>query len=368
MADLRTIAAHCDGVRCDMAMLQLNDIFAKQWGRFLKNASAPKTEFWSAAREAAPDLILLAEAYSGTEQRLLDLGFSFAYDKGFYDAVRDARAEDVQARLAADVTLQSRFARFLENHDEARCAAVFGAQRLPGAAALMGTVPGMRFYDRGELEGRTVFLPITLRIQGAAPPDREISTLFAKLLAVTKDEVFHSGGVEPASRGGRGRRQRRKSRGVRMAVENVVESDCREPYRERGAGTRADGRAGFGGGAVRFLRSAERRAVRALGSGTARYGAFHPARGISGARLRRFHEANFSGELAARRFGDPVFFARSAMRHGEGHDLEAGVDVEDVAGDAAAEVAAEEHGGVGDFVDVCVAAQRGVGRDEIQHF
>ena len=27
LADLRTIAAHCDGIRCDMAMLQLNDIF-----------------------------------------------------------------------------------------------------------------------------------------------------------------------------------------------------------------------------------------------------------------------------------------------------------------------------------------------------
>jgi len=29
---LRNIAAHCDGIRCDMAMLLLNDIFAKVWG------------------------------------------------------------------------------------------------------------------------------------------------------------------------------------------------------------------------------------------------------------------------------------------------------------------------------------------------
>ena len=32
---LRTISEHCDGVRCDMAMLQLTDIFAKIWGHLL---------------------------------------------------------------------------------------------------------------------------------------------------------------------------------------------------------------------------------------------------------------------------------------------------------------------------------------------
>ena len=29
---LRKIAAHCDGVRCDMAMLVLNDVFERTWG------------------------------------------------------------------------------------------------------------------------------------------------------------------------------------------------------------------------------------------------------------------------------------------------------------------------------------------------
>ena len=44
-----------------------------------------------------PDLVLLAEAYWGTERRLLDLGFSFAYDKRLYDAVRDIAITDVRA-------------------------------------------------------------------------------------------------------------------------------------------------------------------------------------------------------------------------------------------------------------------------------
>jgi len=51
LADLRTIAGHCDGVRCDMAMLHLRDIFGGIWGRYLGNSPPPATEFWT---DAAP--------------------------------------------------------------------------------------------------------------------------------------------------------------------------------------------------------------------------------------------------------------------------------------------------------------------------
>ena len=102
LTDLRTIASHCDGVRCDMAMLQQNDIFAKIWVHLLRGDKPPEKEFWTEAHEALPGLILLAEAYWGTEPRLLELGFSYAYDKELYDAVRDIRISDVRARLASE--------------------------------------------------------------------------------------------------------------------------------------------------------------------------------------------------------------------------------------------------------------------------
>src|SRR4029077_18704253 len=73
---LRTIAAHCDGIRCDKAMLLLNDIFAKIWGRASGGLARPEKEFLTEAHAAVPDLILLAEAYWGTEARLLEFGFS----------------------------------------------------------------------------------------------------------------------------------------------------------------------------------------------------------------------------------------------------------------------------------------------------
>jgi Alpha amylase, catalytic domain len=193
LADLRTIASHCDGVRCDMAMLHLRDTFGKIWSRFLGDTPRPATEFWADAHAATPNLILLAEAYWGAGERLLDLGFSFVYDKDFYDAVRDIRTDEVRSRLAAPVEIQSHLMRFLENHDEPRSADVFGTQRLPSVGTLMGTVPGMRFYYQGELEGCQPHLPITLRTPANAPPDEFCLEFYNKILHLSKDDVFHRG-------------------------------------------------------------------------------------------------------------------------------------------------------------------------------
>ncbi|HYL68339.1 MAG TPA: alpha-amylase family glycosyl hydrolase [Candidatus Limnocylindria bacterium] len=193
LADLRTIASHCDGVRCDMAMLHLNDIFGNIWRPLLQGAIPPEKEFWAEARGAIPDLILLAEAYWDTEPRLLELGFSYAYDKELYDAVRDRKIGDVRARISTGEISQSRLARFLENHDEPRRPNVFGNERLRAVGTLMATLPGMRFYHQGELEGLKVHLPITLRISAAEPLDPISAFCFHKLLEITDAEVFHAG-------------------------------------------------------------------------------------------------------------------------------------------------------------------------------
>jgi Alpha amylase, catalytic domain len=192
--DLRMIAKHCDGVRCDMAMLQLNDIFAKIWARLVPLSQAPSTEFWAEAKAAVPHLTLLAESYWGTEERLLSLGFSFAYDKELYDAVRDAAVGRIRGRLGFPVGIQSCLARFLENHDEARCAVTFGGRRLQALATLMSTLPGMRFYHHGELEGRKIRQPIALSRMVPEPPDPATASLFQTILRVTNEAVFHGGG------------------------------------------------------------------------------------------------------------------------------------------------------------------------------
>ena len=46
---LQSVARRCDGVRCDMAMLLLNEVFAKTWEQFPDRLDppSPSTEFWA---------------------------------------------------------------------------------------------------------------------------------------------------------------------------------------------------------------------------------------------------------------------------------------------------------------------------------
>jgi hypothetical protein len=193
LTDLRAIATHCDGIRCDMAMLQLNDIFNANWRHLIGDTPVPEKEFWTDAHAAVPNLTLLAEAYWGTEQRLLDLGFSYSYDKTLYDALRDHNIPQIRERLVSFPERQSDFARFMENHDEQRRAIVFPDDHLAADGTLLGTLPGIRFYHQGELDGRRIHLPITLRIAADEPPDPISTNFFRKILQITKQDVFHEG-------------------------------------------------------------------------------------------------------------------------------------------------------------------------------
>jgi hypothetical protein len=176
-----------------MAMLLLNDIFARVWGPSIGALTQPEKEFWAEAHAVVPDLILLAEAYWGTEGRLLELGFSFVYDKALYDAMRSANPSAVHGILAAPVDYQNHLAGFLENHDEERCAVVFPDERLIAAGTLIGTLPGMRFYHQGELEGRRIRIPIMLQRATEEPANPAIRAFFEKVLKITNEEVFHTG-------------------------------------------------------------------------------------------------------------------------------------------------------------------------------
>jgi hypothetical protein len=65
IGELGKIATQCDGVRCDMAMLVLPDVFERTWGR-------RATLFWPRAiasvRERVPGFCFMAEVYWDLEQ------------------------------------------------------------------------------------------------------------------------------------------------------------------------------------------------------------------------------------------------------------------------------------------------------------
>ena len=189
---LRTIAQHCDGVRCDMAMLVLNDVFAQTWGpRVDLLWPQPAGEFWPDATARAP-MTYLAEVYWDREYQLQQQGFDFTYDKRLLDRLHHGDAGSVRGHLQADAGYAARLARFLENHDEPRSAASFGG-RVRAAAALTFTLPGLRFAFEGQFAGAAVRPPVQLGRWPIETDRPEIRDFYARLLSAIDRPAFHEG-------------------------------------------------------------------------------------------------------------------------------------------------------------------------------
>jgi hypothetical protein len=191
---LKTVGSHCDGLRCDMAMLVLNEVFGRTWGHLLADRKRPEREFWSDAIAALrPDFIWMAEVYWDMEAELQGLGFTYTYDKRLYDRLKAGNVWDIRGHLSADLGYQSHMARFLENHDEPRSLATFGRDRVPVLAALIATLPGLRFFHQGQFVGKEIHLPMPLNRAIDEPPDMALAAIYEHILAVGADPAFHSG-------------------------------------------------------------------------------------------------------------------------------------------------------------------------------
>jgi hypothetical protein len=189
---LKTISAHCDGVRCDMAMLVLNDVFAQTWAKRVDLLwDAPVEEFWPEATSRAK-MTYLAEVYWDREYQLQQQGFDFTYDKRLLDRLHHGNADETRGHLRADPGYSAKLARFLENHDEARSLPEFGP-RIRAAAALTFTLPGLRFFFDGQFEGADLRGPVQLGRWPASPDRPEIRDLYARLLNAIDTPVFHEG-------------------------------------------------------------------------------------------------------------------------------------------------------------------------------
>ena len=169
---LADIASQCDGIRCDMAMLMINDIFAKTWGT--RAGAAPPEEIWPAVigelRGQHPQVVLAAEAYWDMEWELQQQGFDFCYDKRLYDRIIEEDASAVRDHLRADPGYQARLLRFLENHDEPRVASRMDPAAERAAAVSIATLPGATLWYEGQFEGRRVRPPVFLARRPDEPP------------------------------------------------------------------------------------------------------------------------------------------------------------------------------------------------------
>ena len=149
--ELLRISRQCDGVRCDMAMLVLPEIFERTWGHRAPLFWPHTTEL---VRSQTPNFCFMAEVYWDLEWELQQQGFDYTYDKRLYDRLRDHHQQAVRLHLLADLDFQDKLARFLENHDEPRVAATFPLEMHRAAAAITFFSPGLRFLHQGQLEGK----------------------------------------------------------------------------------------------------------------------------------------------------------------------------------------------------------------------
>jgi glycosidase len=177
------VAAQCDAVRCDMAMLVLPDVFERTWGIGIK-------PFWAdaiaAARKTNPEFRLVAEVYWGLEDELQQLGFDYTYDKDLYDRLVRREAEAVRAHLGADISYQRKLVRFLENHDEPRAAATFSDDAHKAAAVSTYFTPGLRFFHAGQLRGARIKPSIHLRRRYPEPANSNLFAFYQRVLDCLK--------------------------------------------------------------------------------------------------------------------------------------------------------------------------------------
>ncbi len=191
---LRSISEYCDGVRCDMAMLMINRVFAHTWGN--RAGRPPIIEYWDelipAIRQLNEDFLFLAEAYWGLEAELLRQGFHYCYDKQLYDLLVSGTAEEIRHHLQAEVDFQEKSVRFLENHDEPRASVIFPFNKLRAVAFAVALLPGAKLIHEGQFEGRRIRLPVQLGRRREEEENQELGVFYKKLREVMQTAMIRS--------------------------------------------------------------------------------------------------------------------------------------------------------------------------------
>lgn len=189
------IGGQCDGLRCDMAMLMTNDIFAETWNGYV--GETPATDFWPevipAVREAHPQMLFMAEVYWNLEREMQRQGFDYTYDKRMYDRLVHGEAGEIKTHLQADLSYLQSNVRFIENHDEPRAMESFGEDRQRPAAALICTLPGATLFHQGQIAGQQIKLPVQIN-RGAQERTRPmLERFYRRLLGEVRHPLYHEG-------------------------------------------------------------------------------------------------------------------------------------------------------------------------------
>ena len=150
IGELVKIAGQCDGVRCDMAMLILPDVFQPP------GASVPR----SSGRRRLSVCVNAFPVFSSWPRFTGTWNGRSSSKASITPMTNDstiafARVMPVLWRaFPGGLDYQDKLARFLENHDEPRAAATFSPEIHQAAAVITFLSPGLRFFHQGQFEGR----------------------------------------------------------------------------------------------------------------------------------------------------------------------------------------------------------------------
>lgn len=99
------VAGICDGIRCNMADLCLNEHITKTWRSFMINHKfkRPETEFWTdcikKVKESYPSCIFIAETSpqcTFSQQEFLALGFDYVYKQEWPSLLESGHLDNIR--------------------------------------------------------------------------------------------------------------------------------------------------------------------------------------------------------------------------------------------------------------------------------
>jgi glycosidase len=202
---LMSLVDHCDGVRCDMAMLINDSEYYATWGWRLAQIGNPPWpgNFWKQAipkakkkaSEQGRAFSFFAEAYRD-KPRLLEYGFDGVYEKEeLYDALSGAiHAQSVADKLRSAAKTDGKYIYFTENHDEARAVDHFGREKSLAILTILTALPnGYLLIHDGQDVGRHTKIPMQINRVGSQRVDERVKRAHDVLLHRRKTDVFRFG-------------------------------------------------------------------------------------------------------------------------------------------------------------------------------
>ena len=177
---LHKVSLLCDGVRCDMTMLVLPQIFERTWNKPVT------TNFWLDSipkiKLNKPNFVFLAEVYWNLESELLSCGFDYFYNKTWLDNILYNNWSAI-----LDNSYQSKSLFFLENHDEKRIASHFVGSKLLLLNIFLLVQQGLQLWQNDQIKGAITKWTIQILPIIEETFDPNVELILSKWLEKTKD-------------------------------------------------------------------------------------------------------------------------------------------------------------------------------------